>query len=115
MEKGIMSTAISKNRRSMDSFMGLVQEFPLRPIRSQSDYTAASAMLDRLVLRDDRLDAGEADYLETLELLIEAYDDAHAVIKPSGKTPLERLKYLMKQNGMSSMALGDLIGSRPTA
>ena len=110
-----MSGTISKNRRSADSFMELVQKFPLRPIRSVSEYAAAAAMLDRLALRDDKLDCGEADYLETLELLIEAYDEKHAAIRPSGRTPLERLKYLMKQNRMSSADLGDLIGSRPTA
>ena len=110
-----MSTAQSKYRRSADSFMGLVQKFPLRPIRGRSDYAAAAAMLDQLALRDEGLDSGESDYLETLELLIEAYDNDHAVIKPSGKTPLERLKYLMEQNRMSPANLGDLIGSRPTA
>jgi antitoxin component HigA of HigAB toxin-antitoxin module len=80
--------------RSMD----LVNELPLRPIRSGRDYSAAAAMLDRLALLDEKLDRGQEDYLETLELLIEAYDDRVAPLPADKRTPLERLTYLMKVN-----------------
>ncbi|HSV13125.1 MAG TPA: hypothetical protein VLI90_02615 [Tepidisphaeraceae bacterium] len=98
-----------------DTYLDLVRHLPLRPIRSGKDYAEAAALLDRLALLDDKLDAGQRDYLETLEMLINAYDDAHARVVPDGRTPLERLKYLMQQNAMTSSALGDLLGNRPLA
>ena len=59
------------------SYLALVRRFPLRPIRNEKDYEAASEVLDRLAVRDEQtLDAGERDYLETLEMLVEAYDCA---------------------------------------
>jgi len=110
-----MSVTATKQRHISDSYMNLIQQFALRPIRNRREYAAAEAMLDRLVLLDDKLDAGESDYLETLELLIEAYDQQHAQVPPQGQTPLERLRFLIEQNGMNSSALGDLLGSRPLA
>jgi HTH-type transcriptional regulator/antitoxin HigA len=110
-----MNSTATKQRQVTDSYMALIEQFALRPIRNRKEYAVAEAMLDRLALLDDKLDPGEVDYLETLELLIEAYDLQHAVIEPHGDTPLERLKYLIEQNGLGSSALGDLLGSRPLA
>ena len=110
-----MSATTTKLREISDSYMDLIQQFALRPIRNRREYTAAEAMLDRLALLDDKMDAGQSDYLETLELLIDAYDQQHAHIVPLGRSPLERLRYLINQNGLTSSALGDLLGSRPLA
>jgi antitoxin component HigA of HigAB toxin-antitoxin module len=108
-------TKTTRHDNADDTYLELVRELPLRPIRSRKEYAEAVVMLDRLALLDDQLDAGQRDYLETLELLIDAYDDAHAAVAPEGRTPLERLKYLMQHNRMSSSALGDLLGNRPLA
>lgn len=110
-----MSATAAKHRPVSDSYLNLTQQFVLRPIRNRREYTAAEAIVDRLALLDDKLDAGQTDYLDTLELLIEAYDQQHAVMRPRGQTPLQRLHYLVEQNGMTPSALGDLLGSRPLA
>ena len=104
-----------KRGSAHDSYMELIEELPLKPIRNRKEYSAAESMLDRLALLDDKLDSGQTDYLVTLELLIEAYDQQHAAVVPKGQTPLDRLRYLVEQNGMSNSALGDLLGSRPIA
>ncbi len=95
----------------LDSYMELVRQFPLRPIRTAADYTAAEQILDRLVARDEAsLDAGEADYLDVLSDLIEAYDDAHSDLDHSALNPVDRLKSLMESSGTSATGLARLLG-----
>ena len=97
------------------SYIALCREWPLRPIRSEADYDRAVSVLEHLVVRSEGdLDAGERDYLEMLELVIERYDDEHYLV-PSGGTPLEHLKFLMEQNNMKTIDLGKLIGNRGLA
>ena len=97
------------------SYLALCREWPLRPIRNEAEYDRAIAVLERLVVRSEEdLDAGERDYLELLELVIERYDDDHYPIA-SGGTPLEHLKFLMEQNNMKTIDLGKLIGNRGLA
>jgi HTH-type transcriptional regulator / antitoxin HigA len=115
-----MSNAIAKkktaDRHPSDSYLRLIREFPLRPIRNDADYDAAEKMLHRLVLRDEKsLDAGEEDYLETLEMLFDAYDNEHGVIEKLETTPLQRLKFLIEQNKLAGVDLGRIIGSQPLA
>lgn len=101
-----MSTATGIAR----SYLVLLEAFPLRPIRGKADYDAASAVLDRLVVRNEKtLDEGEADYLETLELLIESYDEQHFHARADKRTPAQRLKDLMDQTGMTAADLRSLL------
>ena len=74
------------------SYKSLSDQFPLRPLRSGPEYDAATTVLHRLVLREDSLDEGELDYLETLELLIEAYEDEHYAADAS-RDPVAALKF----------------------
>ena len=98
------------------SYLALLRAFPLRPIRSVKEYEAAAAVLDRLAVRDnDDLDAGERDYLGTLELLIEAYDDAHVRIDAKARTPLEWLRALMKSSGTTAADLQKVLGLSQSA
>jgi HTH-type transcriptional regulator / antitoxin HigA len=116
MEEGTMNTATRRrDPEATDSYMDLIRQFPLRPIRTRKDYAVAAGLVDRLALLDDQMDSGQSDYLDTLELLIESYDEQQAKIEPEGRSPLERLKYLLQQNQMSAAELGDLLGSRPAA
>ena len=98
------------------SYLSLVREFPLRPIRSKSDYDRAAAVLDKLAVRDDSdLDDGESDYLETLSMLIEAYDRDHFPMPIRKRSPIELLKFLMKQNQLTTTNLGQILGSKGLA
>src|SRR5437868_5097801 len=100
-----MSTGtINRKRRRPSapsaSYLKLIQEFPLRPIRDEADYDVASKLIDRLAVRgEDDLDPGEQDYLDGLSMFIEAYDDEHYPMPETG-TPLEHLKAMMKEAGM---------------
>jgi antitoxin component HigA of HigAB toxin-antitoxin module len=95
-----------------DSYLTLVLECPLRPIRTRADYGRASKMLDRLAVRgESTLDAGERDYLDVLTDLVEAYDDAHA--EPIRRGSLrERVAHLMSETGLTQAQFARLAGVR---
>ena len=45
-------------RKTVDSYLQLVRRFPLRAIRTESEYDAAMAVLVPLAGRDNQLDTG---------------------------------------------------------
>ncbi len=85
-------------------------------IRSERDYEAAAAILDRLAVRPEgSLDAGEQDYFDTLTMLVEAYDREHDEIDTKNHDPLSMLKYIMQESGTTQADLGRLLGNRALA
>src|ERR1043165_8306732 len=102
-------------RKVSSAYLRLVEHFPLRPLRTEEDYDTAVAILDALAIRSEaKLDVGEADYLETLTMLVETYDRAH--FQMSGNyDPLAMLKYIMEETRMTQADLGRLLGSRSLA
>src|SRR5437764_6128620 len=100
-------------RTGADLYLELVRRFPLRPIRSEAEYDGAAQMLDSLVLRD--LSPGEADYLEVLTLLVEAYDDERDPPDWPESSPAEVLRALVEHRGITTTDLGRVIGSKGVA
>ena len=106
------ATATAANRGPLPgSWAELAAELPLRPVRNDTDYDNAVELVDRLAVLDERTEDQE-DYLETLSGLIERYDDEHFAIKGSTSSPIETLRYLCEQNGMTASTLGELFGNR---
>jgi HTH-type transcriptional regulator/antitoxin HigA len=98
------------------AYLALIELFPLRPLRSERDYDAAVTVLDRLAVRPEgTLDPGEQDYLDTLTMLVEAFDREHDEKEKEQDNPLSILKYLMQESGMTQADLGRLLGNRPLA
>ena len=93
------------------SFDDLCARHPLRPIHDDDDYERAAAMLDRLAILEVRT-RDQDDYLTTLTILVERYDEDHYARDLSLITVPETLAYLCKQNGMNGSALGKLLGNR---
>jgi len=91
-----------------DTFNELNTVHQLRPIRDKVDYDNAAAMIDRLVVMDSPTQDQE-DYLGTLTELIGKYDDDHYVLNLDHLSPVDSLKFLMEQNGMSAYHLGKLL------
>jgi HTH-type transcriptional regulator/antitoxin HigA len=54
----------------------------------------------------------QEDYLETLCLLIETYEDAHHAIATSDLDPVEILKAILEDHAMSASDLGRILGNR---
>lgn len=85
-----------------------------RPIRTRSEHKAA---LDELMRLGRRMDAGaaskaEADAAEVLKLLVTDYERRRFGDAAGGGTPLERLRYLIEESGMTASDLGRLLGDR---
>ena len=86
----------------------------VRPIRTQEDYLWARDVVDRLAIKgEELLSQSELDQLEILSILMEKYEDENYDIKPLDLSPIEFLRILMGESGMSASDLGKLLGDRP--
>jgi HTH-type transcriptional regulator / antitoxin HigA len=97
------------------SYLALLAEFPLRPIRSVAEYDRAARIIHRLALREGQLDRGEEAYLEVLEGVVERYDRDHNPINVDDVSPMRALRMLVEQASMSVTDLGRLLGSKGAA
>lgn len=95
-----------------DQYFKLVRRFPLRRIRSEAEYDLAIELLANLIGRADRgRSPGESDYADALGHFIRLYEKAKFPLEYELRTPLARLKYLMREHGMKTADLGRLLGS----
>jgi antitoxin component HigA of HigAB toxin-antitoxin module len=92
-------------------FADLVRLFPPQAIHDEVGYANTQEMIDRLTSLP-RLTTGQAEYLETLTILFEAYEKEHEQIETRHLAPLDVLKFLLESNGMSGSDLGRLLGNR---
>lgn len=97
-------------RRMPRTYAALVAMLPPRPLHDRVDLNNAMEMIDRLAGFD--LNADQEDYLEALSTFVEAYEKEHCPIEDGAVAPLEALKYLMEQRGMTASDLGRLLGNR---
>jgi HTH-type transcriptional regulator/antitoxin HigA len=93
------------------SFAALHELRELRPIKDVLDFRSAQSIADALAVLDHRT-RDQDEYLESLSLLMEHYEDEHSPIHTDHLTPIEMLKYLMEMSGMSESDLGRLLGER---
>src|SRR4051794_30043555 len=77
-------------------------------IKNAKQHEEASEMVSDLMGRD--LDAGAGDYLDTLIVLVNKYEDEHHEIDER-MTPQAALRALMEANGLNQAAVGRIIGS----
>jgi HTH-type transcriptional regulator/antitoxin HigA len=94
-----------------EEYLQLVQWRPLMRIKDEVDLDNATELMDRLAVLDDPTQ-GQGEYLDVLTTLVEEYEREHHDIDASGMTPLELLRYLVEQSGMTASALGNLLGQR---
>jgi antitoxin component HigA of HigAB toxin-antitoxin module len=102
-----------KTKRSKvgDSYLALIHEFPLRPIRNDSEFESASKIMERLAVRDEgSLDVGEQDYLDAITEFVSIYDERHDPFGDDKLTGLDMLKFLMEQTSMKQTEIAKLLG-----
>jgi HTH-type transcriptional regulator/antitoxin HigA len=80
----------------------------VRPIKSNADYEAALARAETLM--DAEANTAEADELDVLATLIEAYEDKHFPM--DFPDPVDAIKFQIEQQGLTRKDLEPLIGSR---
>ncbi len=105
-----MSTATLR-RQMPKTYPELVSLMPPRAIHDDIDLANVAEIVDRLaVLEHPSKD--QADYLETLSTLVAAYEDARHPIDVSRLGPLETLRFLLQERGLSASDLGRILGQR---
>jgi HTH-type transcriptional regulator/antitoxin HigA len=110
------SSQSDSREKVRDSYLQLIKRFPLRPLRNDADAERAGDVLATLAARGEaNLDSGERDYLDALTLIVQAYEERRRPLPPDRRTPLQRLKYLMRESKMKPVHLGDLVGGRSQA
>ncbi len=80
----------------------------LKPIRSEADYDAALAEIERLW--GARARTPEGDRLDILATLVDAYENEHYPMDPPD--PIEAIKFRMEQQGLTRKDLEGILGSR---
>lgn len=88
--------------KEKDSYLELVQIFPLASIKSEEHLAEAQRVLDDISGRE-KLDDGEEMYLDALSDLVGTYEDVHHPIGPSSDADM--LRHLMEAKGMSQADL----------
>ncbi len=73
-------------------------------INSDNQYFKYCKILEELVFRDEEK---FEDEIELLELLIDKWDEEHNTFEEV--TPVELLKFLMKENGLKAKDLADIL------
>ena len=79
----------------------------IKPIRSDDDLSAAFKRLERVFQAEEG--TPEADEMEILVMLIEAYERKHFPTSPAD--PVEAIKFRMEQQGLTPKDLEAYIGS----
>jgi HTH-type transcriptional regulator / antitoxin HigA len=80
----------------------------LRPIRSELDHARAVAAIDSLWGAPDG--SPEAEQLDVLVTLVDAYEREHHAIAPPD--PVDAIRFRMEQQGLTRADLEPLLGSR---
>jgi HTH-type transcriptional regulator/antitoxin HigA len=80
----------------------------VKPIRTEADYNAALAEVERLWGAKSGTPKG--DRLDVLATLIDAYENAHYPMDPPD--PIEAIKFRMEQQSLTRKDLEGIVGSR---
>ncbi len=84
--------------KDRDSYLELIQAFPLVSIASDEHLEAASDTVDQLMAKG-RLDHGEDMYLDALSDLIATFEDRHHDIEPASDADM--LRHLLESKGVT--------------
>ncbi|WP_323718447.1 helix-turn-helix domain-containing protein [Paracoccus aminovorans] len=80
----------------------------LKPIRTEADYDAALAEVERLW--GAKSGTPQGDRLDVLATLIEVYEEKHHPMDPPD--PIEAIRFRMEQQGLTRRDLEPMIGPR---
>lgn len=92
------------------SYAELVGMLTPRPLHDDVDYRNALAVLDAMA--GFKLNADQQDYFEAIATFIEKYEAEHHAIDAANMTPVELIRSLMDEHGISESDLGRLLGDR---
>lgn len=97
---------------SADDYFELVKAFPLRVIRTDQEHQDAVAVHSRLVGRENaKLSHGARQYADALARFIQDYDQREYPMLMSKGSPLEKLRYVMEESGVTPGGLASVLGA----
>ncbi len=104
----IMSATLTIDPRK---YARLANRIVLKAIETEQEYDHIVAAVERLMDKgEDRLSPEESALLETMAILVQAYDDRHHPL-PS-VAPNKMLAYLMETSGRTARDLLPVLGTR---
>lgn len=107
-----MSTkAAIDSRRLPKTFEKLCELRELRPINDVDEFENAQEVAEALAVLDRRT-KDQNEYLESLSVLMEHFENQHSPIQTDKITVEEKIQYLMDAHGMTESDLGRLLGER---
>ena len=95
-------TKFKLRARVRDSYLELVQAFPLASIRSGEQFEAAQRVMDGLLARGE-LDEGQEMYLDALSDLVAGWEDRHHAIEPASDADM--LRHLLEAKSITQAQL----------
>ena len=93
-----------------ETYAELVGLFMPRPLHDEMDYRDALGVLDAMA--GFEMNADQEDYFEAVATFVEKYEARHHALGAKGLTPVELLRSLVDEHGMSESDLGRLLGDR---
>lgn len=93
--------------KDRDSYLELVQVFPLSSIRSDEHLDEAQKVMDRLLAKGE-LDDGEETYLDALSDLVAVYEDTYHALEPASDADM--LRHLLEAKGVTQAQLSQESG-----
>ena len=103
-----LNTAPMRYEDIPKTYSRLLAMHPLRPIHNNTELDHATAIIDRLAGHD--LNVDQADYLDALSTLVEAYENAHHPLDDPAISGLDALRALLDDHGMDAPDLARLLG-----
>ena len=102
------NTALMRYEDVPKTYDQLCALHPLRPIHNALELDHATEMID--ILAGHNLNTDQADYLDVLSTLVEAYENTHAPLDNPAICGLDALRALLDDHGMSATDLAHLLG-----
>ncbi len=88
----------------------LLEKYQPKAITSEAEYQRSLMVIDNLMAKGDELSPEESTLLETLAILVEAYEEVEFPIPIS--SPLNVLRHLMEVRSLKQSDLVKVIGSK---
>src|SRR5580693_2429997 len=115
MEKRIMSATTKRNRQAVPAtFDALIGELMPAAIHDKVAYANALEMVRRLAVVP-ALNEDQTRYLDTLCVLVAAYEKMHRTVGKAKLKPLEVLREFVAEHQMKVRELGALLGVSESA
>ena len=105
-----MKTTTLTHDEIPETYAELVGLLMPRPLHDDVDYRNALVVLDAMA--GFKMNADQQDYFEAIATFVEKYETEHHAIDDAKMTPVELIRSLMAEHGISESDLGRLLGDR---